>query len=113
MSEKYLTIVEASKQFGVTRTHIYGRINAGKIATKEENGTKMVKESDVFDYVNSMTRRKKNKKDKKQKKTSNVSIDGYIETNAKKNAKKKLPVVEALAVIFGGIVGFIIAYFIF
>lgn len=112
MSEKqYLSILEASKQYNVSRTHIYNRIKAGKIATMDLHGTTLVLETDVQDYVSNLKRRtKKVKKQKKQNKTSNIAIDSYIETNAK---KKELPIAEILGVIFGGIVGFVIAYFLF
>lgn len=110
--EKYLKIAEASKQFDVSRTHIYNRVKAGKIRTIGEDGTLQVNEMDVHNYVLGLKRRVK--KSKKQKKTANISIEGYVETNAKKRVKKtELPVVEIVAVITGGVVGFIVAYLLF
>lgn len=66
--EKYLKIAEASKQFDVSRTHIYNRVKAGKIRTIGEDGTLQVNEMDVHNYVLGLKRRvKKSKKQRKGK----------------------------------------------
>ena len=73
MSEtKYIKIAEAAKQYNVSRTHIYSRIKAGKIQTSDTEGTTLVNETDVIEYVNSLKRRtKKSKKQKKGKVVKN------------------------------------------